>query len=80
MICLLTWLSKTLDRQEGDDCGNFPIFRDLRRYEREVEQAGNRGCDNGIVSEIERPDCQAQLIYTGPGFAALSEHLLPGFG
>ena len=23
---------------------------------------------------------KAQLIYTGPGFAALSEHLLSGFG
>ena len=30
--------------------------------------------------EREGPDCLAQLICTGPCFAAVSEHLLSGFG
>ena len=64
VICLLTWLSKTLERQgridksvavwvksvppfeEGDDRSCFPIFGNLRRHEREVEQASNRGGNN----------------------------------
>ena len=32
---------------QGDDCSSFPILGDLRRYEREFEQAGNRGGDKG---------------------------------
>jgi hypothetical protein len=32
-----------------------------------------------IILEREDPDCLAQLICTGPGFAALSEHLVSGF-
>ena len=32
--------------EDGDGCGSFPIFGDSRRYETEVEQASNRGCNN----------------------------------
>ena len=41
------WVQGVSPFEVGDDCGSFPILGDLRRYEREVEQAGNRGCDNG---------------------------------
>jgi hypothetical protein len=40
------WVQGVSPFEEEDDCGSFPILGDLRRYEREVEQAGNRGCDN----------------------------------
>ena len=41
------WVQGVSHFEEGDDRGSFPILGDLRRYEKEVEQAGNRGCDNG---------------------------------
>jgi hypothetical protein len=33
-----------------------------------------------VILGGEGPDCLAQLICTGPVFAALSEHQLSGFG
>ena len=41
------WVKSVPTFEEGDDCSCFPIFGNLRRHEREVEQASNRGCDNG---------------------------------
>ena len=32
--------------EEGDDRSCFPIYGNLRRYERDVEQARNRGCNS----------------------------------
>ena len=68
--------------EEGDDCSCFPIFGNLRRHEKEVEQASNRGCNNfgQIILERKGPDCLARLICRVPDFAALSEHQLTGFG
>ena len=78
---ITVWVQSVTPFEEGDDRGSFPVFGDLGQYEREVEQTGNRGCNNGGGSfQKEGPDCLALLICTGPGFAALSEHLLSGFG
>ena len=39
------WAWSVSPFEEEDDRDSFQIFRDLRRYEREVEQASNRGCN-----------------------------------
>jgi hypothetical protein len=44
---ITVWVKSASPFEEGDDRGRFPIFRNLRRYEREVEQTSNWGCDNG---------------------------------
>ena len=41
------WVKGVSPFEEGDDRGRFPIFRNLKRYDREVEQTSNRGCNNG---------------------------------
>ena len=75
------WVQSVSPFEEGDDGGSFPIFEDLRRYVRQVEQASNRGCNNCADNFRNRvPDCLAQLIYRGPDFASLSEHQLSVFG
>ena len=48
--------------EEGDDRGNFPIFGDLRRYKREVEQASNRGCNNCYVN-AQCPVCRQLTLF-----------------
>ena len=40
------WVKSVPPFEEGDDCSCFPIFGNLRRHKREVEQASNRGCNN----------------------------------
>ena len=40
------WVKSVSPFEEGDDLSCFPIFGNLRRHEREVEQASNRGCNN----------------------------------
>ena len=41
------WVLSVTPFEEWDDCRSFPIFRNLGRYERAVEQTSNRGCNNG---------------------------------
>ena len=40
------WVKSVSPFEEGDDRSCFPIFGNLRRHEREVEQASNRGGNN----------------------------------
>ena len=43
---ITVWVLNVSPLEKGDDRSSFPIFRDLTRYDREVEQASNRGCNN----------------------------------
>ena len=40
------WVKSVPPFEEGDDRSCFPIFGNLRRHEREVVQASNRGGNN----------------------------------
>ena len=77
-MSITVWVYSVSPFEEGDDCGSFPIFGDLRRYEREVEQGLQQF--RLIILEREGPDCLALQICRGPDFAALSEHQLSEFG